>query len=261
MAKVGFIGAGKMGGAIIKGMIGSGKYSPDDILVKGGNLGTVEKLQKELGFKIAEIKDMIPEIDILVLAVKPNVTRAILNDLKNYDLQGKVVVSVAGNPRYAEYRGVLGDDIAIVRAMPNTPVEVLEGMTALYYDAKSQGKITGVIDLFSAVGSVEVVEDEILLTVASGLSGSSPAFVDLFIEAMADGAVHQGMPRNLAYKFATQAVLGASKLAQESGKIPAQLKDEVATPAGTTIEGLRVLERNGIRSAVMEAIIATIEEH
>lgn len=261
MAKVGFIGAGKMGGAIIKGMISSGEYSPDDILVKGGNLRTVEELQKELGFKIAEIKDMIPEVDILVLAVKPNVTRAILNDLKNYDLQDKVVVSVAGNPRYAEYRDVLGNDVAIVRAMPNTPVEVLAGMTALYYDAKSQGKVAGVVDLFSAVGSVEVVADEILLTVASAVSGSSPAFVDLFIEAMADGAVHQGMPRNLAYKFATQAVLGASKLAQESGKTPAQLKDEVATPAGTTIEGLRVLERNGMRFAVMEAIIATIEEH
>lgn len=251
---LGFIGAGNMAGAMIGGAIQSGRYQPEEIIVAAPTDKNLRHLQDGYGVLITNDNIKAAQAaDILVLAVKPYLILQVAGQVKDFLKPGVVVISVAAGVTLAQLQAVLGG-ATLIRAMPNTPSLVLAGMTALFPGAGAgERDINLATELFSSFGLVEVL-DEKLIDAVGAVSGSSPAYVFLFIEAMADGAVKGGMPRNLAYRFAAQAVLGAAKMVLETGEHPGKLKDMVCSPSGTTIEAIKTLEEKGLRGAVIDAM-------
>ena len=179
-----------------------------------------------------------------------------MEELVQYNLQGKIYVSIAPGKTLAFLEQGLGSGTKIIRTMPNTPAMVNAGMTAVCPNSHvTDAECSLILRIMQTFGKAELI-DESLFDAAVAVAGSSPAYVFMFIEAMADAAVKEGMARPQAYRFAAQAVLGSAKLALETGKHPAELKDMVCSPAGTTIEAVVQLEKHGFRSAVMEAMTA-----
>jgi len=259
--KVGFIGSGNMAGAIIGGAIKSGYLIPENIYISDVDSDKAKALADMYGVKTAKgNKELINNCDVLILSVKPHIYSIVLDDIKGHIGKNILIVTIAAGVTLNYVKGFLGNDIKIIRTMPNTPALVGEGMTAITYTPPvKEVDVTFVKGLFSSFGLVEVI-DEGLIDAFSSLCSSSPAFVDMFIEAMADAAVQLGLPRNKSYIMAAQAVRGTAKMVIETGKHPGELKDMVCSPAGTTIEGVRILEKKGMRSAVMEAVIAAAEK-
>ena len=185
---------------------------------------------------------------------------AILESVKDLIGDEKIVVSIAAGKSISSMENIIGDDKKIIRTMPNTPALVNEGMSALCPNKNIEDEELKIVKgIFDSFGKSEVV-GEYLIDSVIGVSGSSPAYVFMFIEAMADAAVVGGMPRKQAYNFAAQSVLGAAKMVLESGKHPGELKDMVCSPGGTTIEAVKVLENEGMRSSVINAVCACIEK-
>ena len=186
------------------------------------------------------------------MACKPYQIEGVLSEIKE-ELRGKALISIAAGWNYDKYEEYLDKSTRFQFIMPNTPAMVGEGMTALCVnDLVTEEETALAVKLCNTFGKTEVIPER-LMDVVVGVSGSSPAYVFMFLEAMADAAVADGMPRAQAYKFAAQAVLGSAKLMLETGKHPGELKDMVCSPAGTTIQAVRVLEEKGLRSAVFEA--------
>jgi pyrroline-5-carboxylate reductase len=258
---VGFIGCGNMGSAMIKGMIESKIVAPDKMVVNDRNLGKMKSLNLDLGVQTEKsANSLVKRSDIIFLAVKPNVYGTVLNEIKKEFTKDKIFVSIAAGISKAFIENILGDDKKIMRSMPNTPALVGEGMSALSPNQNmTQEMIDEILELFEAFGEAEII-DEYLFHSVIGVSGSSPAYVFKFIEAMADAAVLGGMKREKAYKFAAQAVLGSAKLMLETGKHPAELKDMVCSPGGTTIEAIASLEKNAFSGTVIEAIEACMDK-
>ena len=229
--KLGFIGTGNMAGAIMGGIIKKGIIAPEEIIGSDIMEAGREHAKKEHGIHVtADNIEVTQKAEVLVLSVKPQFYAQTIAEIK--DAVRKV---------------------KIVRTMPNTPALVGEGMTAACpNDAVTEEEKNYALELLSSFGKVEIVPEHLIDAVVA-VSGSSPAYIFMFIEAMADGAVAEGMPRSQAYQFAAQAVLGSAKMVLETGKHPGELKDMVCSPAGTTIEAVRVLEKLGFRSAVIEA--------
>lgn len=252
---VGFIGSGNMGTAIIKSIINSGKVSPENIFVNDMDREKLEALGKETGVNIAVSNaEVMEKSDVIILAVKPNVVKPVLEACGSILGNEKILVSIAVGLPIKLYKGILGSDKKIIRTMPNTPAMVGEGMTLLSYENNiTEEDLKLVMSLFESFGKVEIL-DEKLMSEVTALTGSSPAYVFMFIEAMADAAVLSGIPRSLAYKLASQAVLGSAKMVLETGKHPGELKDMVCSPAGTTIEAVSSLEKNSFRYAIIEAM-------
>lgn len=197
--------------------------------------------------------------DLVLLAVKPNMIPQVMEELKPVLEPHQIVVSVAVGLTIASYAAVLGRDKQIVRAMPNTPAAVKEGLTAFSFaDTVTEENREKVLELFSLAGRTAVLPEKLMNSV-SALTGSSPAFVYMFIEAMADGGVQAGIPRSQAIEMAAQAVLGAAKMVLETGEHPGALKDAVCSPGGTTIRGVAALEQGAFRGTVMDAICATVD--
>jgi pyrroline-5-carboxylate reductase len=251
--KVGFIGGGNMASAIMGGIIGKGLIKAEDIFVAD----LVDNVSEKLG--VHYTKDNLSvagEADVLFLSVKPQVYPAVIAEIKNSLKEGQLIITIAPGKTLAWLRAQFGKDLPIVRTMPNTPAMVGAGMTAAcpneFVSKEQKGVALTLLESFSRVEFVP----EHLMDVVTSVSGSSPAYVFMFIEAMADAAVADGMPRAQAYTFAAQAVMGSAKMVLETGKHPAILKDMVCSPAGTTIEAVRVLEKQGFRSAVFEAMKA-----
>jgi pyrroline-5-carboxylate reductase len=253
--KIGFIGGGNMAKAIIGGLISSGNIAPSDISVFDRKPETNQALAEQYGINAAESAEALArEVDILFGAVKPNVILKILKDLTGSLKKEALVVSIAAGVTLDSLSSVLGYDRKIIRAMPNTPSLVSEGMTSVTPNALvEQSETDEVVAIFESFGKAAVVEEYLIHSVV-GVSGSAPAYVFMFIEAMADAAVAGGMPRAQAYQFAAQAVKGAAQMVLTTGKHPAELKDMVCSPGGTTIEAVKVLEEKGLRSAVIEAM-------
>lgn len=253
--KIGFIGAGNMGGALIRGIANSGILSPDYIYVSDPDTEKVNALQYETGIQIAkDNKEVIEKSDIIFLCVKPNLIKEVLTPCSKLIDKNKLLVSIAVGVPIGFYKEIIGQDKKVIRTMPNTPALVGEGMTLISYDDNvNEEDIKTVRKLFDCVGKTEILEEK-LMSEVTALTSSSPAYVFMFIEAMADAAVLSGIGRNLAYKLAAQAVLGSAKMVLETGKHPAELKDQVCSPAGTTIEAVAALEKNGFRHAVIEAM-------
>lgn len=253
--KIGFIGTGNMGTPLLKGVIHSGAALPDDIYIFDVDRSKGEALAKETGVRMVKDNiELVRECDYIVLAVKPIYIKQVLEEIKDTFTFEKVLVSIAVGITSKTLKSVLGDDKKIVRTMPNLPVLVGEGMTLVCFDKNlCNGERAIVKSLFEGAGKVEELEES-LMSEVTALTGSSPAYIFMLIEAMADGAVQQGIPRKIAYKLASQTVLGSAKMVLETGLHPAELKDQVCSPAGTTIEAVQVLEKNGFRYSIMEAM-------
>lgn len=253
--KVGFIGTGNMGTPLLKGVIRSKAAIPGDIYIFDVDRSKSEALAKETGVGVAaDNAALVRACDYIVLAVKPVYIRQVLEEIKDAFTAEKVLVSIAVGVASKTLKSVLGDNSKVVRTMPNLPVLVGEGMTLVCFDkniSDSDRKI--VRSLFSGSGKVEELEER-LMSEVTALTSSSPAYVFMMIEAMADSAVEQGIPRKIAYTLASQAVLGSAKMVLETGLHPAELKDQVCSPAGTTIEAVQALEKNGFRYSIMEAM-------
>ena len=253
--KIGFIGAGNMGHAIMGGILSKGLVSKEDVVAADLSEEIRKSVSDELGIKMtADKKEVAGAVDVLFLAVKPIYGEAVINDIKDVIKAETVVVSIMAGRNLAWLKERLGADKKIVRTMPNTPALVLEAMTAICPGENvSNSELASVLEIFGSFGKASVVNENIMDAVTA-VSGSSPAYVFMFIEAMADAAVKEGMARKDAYTFAAQAVLGSAKMVLEMGKHPGELKDMVCSPAGTTIDAVKVLEEKGFRGAVMEAM-------
>lgn len=255
--KIGFIGCGNMGKAILGGLIASGQVQPEHIWVYTPSAEKVAALHAQYGVNQAASAQEVAQVaDILFGAVKPGTMVKVLSEVASSLRKETLVISIAAGITLSQLAKALGYDRKIIRAMPNTPALVNAGMTSVTANAlTTPEEVAEVVTIFRSFGEAEVVAESLIHPVV-GVSGSSPAYVFMFIEAMADAAVQGGMPRAQAYKFAAQAVMGSAKMVLESGMHPGELKDMVCSPGGTTIEAVRMLEKTGLRSAVMEAMAA-----
>ncbi|MFZ5453510.1 MAG: pyrroline-5-carboxylate reductase [Thermodesulfobacteriota bacterium] len=252
--KLGFIGAGAMGGAIIKGLLAQGRVARENLTFFDPDPAARAKMEK-LGVEAALDHAEVMHSQVVILAVKPQLFEPVLAGIKDFARPWHLIISIAAGVTLATLEAALPES-RFIRAMPNTPALVGAGMTCLAPGSRATPEDTALaLALFRAVGQAAAVEER-LMDAVTGLSGSGPAFVALFIEAMADGGVKAGLPRVQAHNMAVQTVLGAAKLCQEEDLHPGRLKDLVASPGGTTIEGLHVLENGGFRGLVMSAVTA-----
>lgn len=260
MSKIGFIGAGNMGAAMIEGII---KKNPrESIIFTEATHEKRKKIHSEYKIDWANSNsELTKDSKYIILAVKPQVYANILKEIKEEINPEKIVISITPGITIENMKEYLGSDIKVVRAMPNTPALIGEGMSCVSFsdDSFAQGEIDDVTMLFSSLGEVEIIE-EMYMDAIVPISGSSPAYVYMMIEAMADAGVLTGLPRKLSYRLAAQSILGASKMVIETGLHPGELKDAVCSPAGTTIEAVSVLEKRNFRNAVIEAMIACYDK-
>jgi len=252
---ISIIGTGNMGGAIVRGLMGSSVLPPEKVYVYDVNEKSMEKLAAETGVNAAKsCAEAVEKSRIVILAVKPDKVRSVLEPVKELFDSEKILVSIAVGVPVKAYRDIIGDKLKIIRAMPNTPALVNKGMTLISYDDSiSENEAETVKRIFESIGRVERLPEN-LMNEVTALTGSSPAYVFMFIEAMADAAVLSGIPRDMAYRLAAQAVYGSAGMVLETGKHPGELKDQVCSPAGTTIEAVKALEKNGFRYSIMEAM-------
>lgn len=259
--KLGFIGTGNMASAIMGGVINNNIFKPEEII--GADLFAPgrERAKAQFGIEVtASNKEVVEKAEVIILSVKPQFYADVISDVKDVIKENQIVITIAPGKTLAWLAEQFGKDVKLVRTMPNTPAMVGEGMTAACpNEHMTEEEIAYVKTILESFSRVEIVPEK-LMDAVTAVSGSSPAYVFMFIEAMADAAVSQGMPRKQAYKFASQTVLGSAKMVLETGRHPGDLKDMVCSPAGTTIEGVRTLEKSGFRSAVFEALTAAAEK-
>ncbi|MEI6856324.1 pyrroline-5-carboxylate reductase [Psychrilyobacter sp.] len=255
MKKIGFIGCGNMSQAMIGGIVKAEIFQGKNILVSDLNKKSLETVANKYGVTTTiDNLEVAKGSDILVLAVKPNLYNVVISQIKDTVKSDVIIVTIAAGKSIESTETTFGKSIKVVRVMPNTPALVGEGMSSMTPNKLIETQeLEEVIRVFESFGSTEVVEEK-LMDVVTSVSGSAPAYVYMFIEAMADGAVLDGMPRDKAYKMAAQTVLGAAKMVIETGMHPGQLKDMVCSPGGTTIEAVTVLEEKGFRNAVIAAM-------
>ena len=245
-----------MAEAMIGGLLAGKVYPAESIWATDPVAERRDHLKSQFGIRVGPAnREAVSWADVVVLAVKPQTLPSVLSELAP-TLAHALVISIVAGATIRTIAGRMGGATRVVRAMPNTPALVREGMTALATGAGvSDDDIQLVRTVFEAVGLVVLVEER-LMDAVTGLSGSGPAYVFQAIEALADGGVLMGLPRQTAELLAAQTVLGAARLVLESGVHPAQLKDRVASPGGTTIAGLHQLEQGGFRAALMAAVEA-----
>ena len=249
--KLAFIGAGNMAQAMIGGVLRKGLLPKNEIIATAATQKTIDTVAAQYGVNVTLDNKEAAKADIIVLAVKP----------VYYVSSEQIIVTIAAGKSVAWVEEAFGGSHKIVRTMPNTPALVGEGITAVCPNANvGEEDLKQVCDILESFGKAEVISEKIMDAVIA-VSGSSPAYVFLFIEAMADAAVAEGMPRAQAYQFAAQSVLGSAKMVLETGKHPGELKDMVCSPAGTTIDAVRVLEQGGLRGIVMDAMHACAEKN
>ena len=254
------IGAGAMGGALCRGLVHGGAAHADSIYVSDPNTAHVEALHTTLGVHIAETnQDAARYADILILAVKPINVGRVLDEVATAVVREDrvhlpLLISIAAGCPIAKLEAHCTGPVPVIRAMPNTPAQVGMGACAFCRGTHAHDEHADqAAEVFRSVGTaVEVPES--LMDAVTALSGSGPAYIYLMIEAMVDGGVKVGLPREIAHQLAAQTVLGAAQMVIKTGMHPAQLRDMVTTPAGTTIEALAALEHSGLRAALMDAI-------
>jgi pyrroline-5-carboxylate reductase len=258
---VGFLGAGKMASALAAGFIRAGLLTAQEIMASDPVEAAAASFAKSVGAQSTASNQKVAQFaKVLILAVKPDQVAGVLSDIREAFTENHLLISIAAGVPLARLEGGLPPGARVIRVMPNTPA--LVGASA---SAFARGKSASVEDgklaekLFSAVGIVFQLKEG-LLDAVTGLSGSGPAYVHVFIEALSDGGVAAGLPRDVATRLAAQTVLGSAKMALETGLHPAALKDMVASPGGTTIEGLHELEKGGLRGTVMSAVRAATEK-
>lgn len=259
--KIGFIGGGNMAGAIIGGMVDNKLYEGAQIAASGKDPVSLEKLKKNFGIEITDDNKVIMDSsDVVFLSVKPQVLPAVIAEIAPMTREKQLFVSIAAGKTIGWLEEQFGKEIKLVRVMPNTPALVGEGCSGFCANkGVTEEELNIVKEILDCCGTAYLVPEH-LMDVVGAASGSGPAFVFMFMEAMADAAVAGGMPRDLAYKMVAQTVLGSGKLMLETGKHPGELKDMVCSPGGTTICGVKVLEEEGMRGAIMGALDSCIQK-
>ncbi len=260
--KIGIIGLGNMGGAILGGIVEKGLVAASDIYGFDVNEELKKNVSKKYGINAASSnEEVIKDADAVILAVKPQYMGGMLEGLKKKWNISTVIISIAAGKTIEWLEENIGSSRKIVRCMPNTPALVGEGCTGVCYNAnveKADAELA--LKLLTSCGkAIEVSESQMDAVV--GISGSSPAYVFMFIEALADAGVQAGLTRDKAYEFAASAVKGSAALMLETKKHPGELKDMVCSPAGTTIEAVKVLEEGGFRGIIMDAVEACVERN
>lgn len=259
--KLGFIGCGNMAGAMIGGILKKKILPETEIIASVKTEMSLKRVQDTYKIEAAlDNRRVAAQAQILVLAIKPVFYEEVIAQIRDLVDETKLVISIAPGRTLAWLAGCFGKEVKLVRCMPNTPALVGEGMTGVCCNtAVTDQEMAYVLELLGSFGKAELVPERLMDVVVS-VSGSSPAYVFMLIEAMADGAVADGMPRAQAYEFAAQAVLGSAKMVLETGMHPGVLKDMVCSPGGTTMEAVRVLEEKRMRSAVIEAMKACVRK-
>lgn len=258
---IGFLGAGKMAAALAKGFIRAEIVLPKELMASDPLDATRKNFAAELGSKTTVSNVEVAEFaNVLILATKPDQVSAALSEIRGAFTEKHLLISIAAGVTLGKLESVLPAGARIIRVMPNTPALVGAGASAFAL-GKSATTADGEIakKLLSAVGVAFPVKES-LLDAVTGLSGSGPAYVYQFIEALSDGGVAAGLPRDAATKLAAQTVLGAAKMVLETGQHPGALKDQVTSPGGTTIEGLHELEKGKLRATVMNAVRAATDK-
>jgi pyrroline-5-carboxylate reductase len=258
---IGFLGAGKMATALAKGFIHANLASPKQIIASDPVEAAQNYFAKETGAKIAKNNSEVARFaNVLVLAVKPGNVGELLEEIRGEFSEKHLLISIAAGVTISKLENALGGKARVIRVMPNTPALVGSSATAF-----ALGKLATANDaklaekLFSAVGIAFQLKES-LLDAVTGLSGSGPAYVYLMIEALSDGGVAAGLPRDVATKLAAQTVLGSAQMVLQTGQHPGVLKDAVTSPGGTTIEGLHELEKGKVRGAFINAVRAAAEK-
>lgn len=268
--KIGIIGLGKMGTTLLEGMLKKEVFQADGIIASDLNKDIRESVGKF--YLVRTSKDnisLMEKADIVILAVKPQIISKVLQEIAPFS-SNKLIISIAAGISIAKIKESLGDNCRVIRVMPNTPAMVNEGISAIALEDKYNinkldeeeqiKKDIEIVDkIFTSVGEVVHVEEK-LMDAVTGLSGSGPAYIYLVIEALSDGGVLMGLPRDISMKLAAQTVLGAAKTVIETGKHPGELKDMVTSPAGTTIRAIESLEKNGLRASLISAVKASAEK-
>lgn len=254
---LGFIGCGNMATAIMNGILKNGIAKSSDIIGSDPAEFSRNRVKESMGINVtADNKEVAVKSDVLFLSVKPQFYETVISEIKEVVTSSQLIITIAPGKTLEWLANQFGSSLKMIRCMPNTPALVGEGITAACPNEQITEKdMELAMNLLTSFGKCQVVSEH-LMDVVTSVSGSSPAYVFMFIEAMADAAVADGMPRTQAYEFAAQAVLGSAKMVLETGKHPGELKDMVCSPGGTTIEAVRVLEEKGLRSAVFEAMKA-----
>ena len=255
--RLGFIGCGNMGSAMVHGILKNQILPKEQIIASALRESTRERIRKEYEVTVtADNREVAANSQILILAVKPQFYQQVIEEIRDVVADDTLIVSIAPGKTHSWLSETFKKPVKTIRCMPNTPAMVGQGITGVCPGSLVTEKETEEVRrILSGCGETEVVPEH-LMDVVAAVSGSSPAYVFMFIEAMADGAVAEGMPRAQAYHFAAQAVLGSAEMVLKTGKHPGELKDMVCSPGGTTIEAVGVLENKGLRSAVMEAVRA-----
>lgn len=259
--KVAFIGAGVMGETMISALLREEITIPGAIWACDIDQARLSHIEREYKVNCTpDIGSAIKECDVIVLSIKPQALAKVMKDMKGMLKEGQLVLSIVAGARIDTIRKELGYD-SVVRVMPNTPAQVGEGMSVwTATDAVSQEQKDAVQTILRTMGKKIYVSDEKYIDMATAISGSGPAYVFLIIEALIDAAVHIGLPRDLSGELVLQTVLGSAHMTKESGKHPAELKNLVTSPGGTTAEGLLCLEEGGVRAIMEQAVIAAYEK-
>ena len=259
--KIAFIGSGNMAEALISGLIDASVFNPDDILCSDISKKRLEYIHHDYNVHTSTDNiEVARKADIIILSVKPQIILKVLDQLSETVISSKLIVSVVAGISLEIIQKALSKKSAktfrLVRAMPNTPALVQAGATALSKGADASEKdIKTAFEIFQAVGKVVEVNED-MMDAVTGLSGSGPAYVFLIIDALADAGVKVGLPRDISMTLSVQTMLGASKLASESGDHPGKLKDMVTSPGGTTIAGIHSLEKGSLKAILMNAVEA-----
>ena len=261
--KIGFIGAGNMASAIIRGVRTKDLVKGEDIFVSNPSSAKLEVLKAECGVNITnDNKDVVKNVDMLFLCVKPQMMDIVIEEIKNIVNDKQVIVTIAAGKSLAYYAQAFGRQLKLIRVMPNTPALVGAGISAVCPNVLVSGDrdtLDYLRDLLSCLGEVEFVKED-MIDIVGQIAGAASAWISMIIEAMADGAVYEGMSRQMAYKFASAGVAGAGKQAYLLHGNPSFIKDMCASPKGTTIEGIKTLEERGVRAAFMDAVIEACEK-
>lgn len=253
--KIGFVGCGNMGSAMVGGILNSGLVECENIIVSCKRESSIKNLEEKFNIKATLNNiEVCKNSEIIFLAVKPYMYKEIIEEIRNYIDDKKIIVTIAAGVTLTDVEEWFNKDVKIVKTMPNTSALVGEAMTAICANKNvTKDELNIITSIFNSFGKSEILEEK-YFHAFTALCGSSPAYVYMFIEAMADAAVKQGLPRDKAYKMASQAVLGSAKMVLETKENPGKLKDNVCSPGGTTIEAVIELERQGFRNAVISAI-------
>ena len=260
--KLGFIGTGVMANAMMGGIIKNGLYKPEEILGADPFEAGRKKAQEQNGINVTDSNvEVVENCDIVFFTIKPQYYADMIAGIKDHVREDQLFISIGAGRTLDYIAEQFGDKkVKVVRVMPNTPAQVGEGMAAACpNEYVTEEEAQKAVEILSAFGKAEIMPEN-LFDIVTGVSGSGPAYVFMFIEAMADAAVNGGMQRKQAYTFAAQTVLGSAKMVLETGKHPGELKDMVTSPAGTTIAGVRMLEEYGLRNAVIEGVTAATEK-